>query len=170
MQENLVKVNPPLRSEDDVKALWEGIADGTVDIVATDHAPHLLEEKRLPYPQAPSGVPGVQTMLPLLLNAVNQGKLSLQKVAELCAENPAKWFGIKQKGRIEAGFDADFAVVDLDLSHQVSGEFMFTKAHWSPFEGRVLKGWPVMTFVGGEKMFEWPDRFGKILGRPVEFV
>lgn len=164
---NLVKVNPPLRSEDDVKALWEGIADGTVGMVATDHAPHLLEEKRLPYSQAPSGVPGVQTMLPLLLDAVNEGKLTLQKVSELCSFHPAQRFGMKGKGGIEKNNDADFAVIDLGLTQKVGKQW--TKPGWSPFDGRELKGWPVMTFVAGELMYEAPEKFGSRLGRELKF-
>ncbi len=169
-QGNVVKVNPPLRSEDDVKALWEGIADGTVNIIATDHAPHLMEEKQLPYPQAPSGVPGVQTMLPLLLNAVHSNQLTVQKIAELCSYNPAQRFGMRGKGSIAVGNDADFAVIDLKLHEKVCHHFLWTKADWSPFHGRTLKGWPVMTFVAGELMYEWREKFGKTFGRPVEFL
>lgn len=165
-QGNMVKVNPPLRSEEDVRALWNGIADGTIDMVATDHAPHLLDEKKLPYEQAPSGMPGVQTMLPLLLNAVNEGKLTLQKVVELCSYNPAQRFGMKGKGSIAPNFDADFTVVDLGLQEKVVGGW--TKPGWSPFEGRQLKGWPVMTFVNGELMYEWNDTFGKTPGREIQ--
>lgn len=166
---NLVKVNPPLRSEDDVSALWEGIADGTVDIIATDHAPHLLEEKMLPYSEAPSGVPGVQTMLPLLLHAVNEGKLTLQKVVELCSFHPARRFGFKGKGAIVEGADADFTVVDMGLREKVCHKYLWTKPDWSPFHNWVLSGWPVMTYVNGELMYEWRERFGRNLGREVEF-
>lgn len=172
---NLVKVNPPLRSQDDVEAMWEGIADYTADMVATDHAPHLLEEKQLPYAQAPSGVPGVQTMLPLLLNAVNQGKfgknheIALRRVVELCAQNPARRFGIQNKGEIIEGFDADLTVVDLNLKERVCHKFLWTKPDWSPFHGWHLTGWPVMTFVNGELMYEWRETFGRMPGREVEF-
>lgn len=172
---NLVKVNPPLRSKDDVDALWDGILDRTVDMIATDHAPHLLEEKQLPYSQAPSGVPGVQTMLPLLLNAVHQGKFgksvekALQKVVELCAQNPARRFGIQGKGAIAEGFDADLTIVDLKLHERVCHKFLWTKPDWSPFHGWWLTGWPVMTFVNGELMYEWRETFGRMPGREVEF-
>ncbi len=166
---NLVKVNPPLRSEDDVKALWEGIADGTVDMIATDHAPHLLSEKQLPYAQAPSGVPGVQTMLPLLLNAVHEGKLALKRVVELCSTHPAQRYGIKRKGAITEGNDADFTVVDMNLHEKICHHYLWTKPDWSPFHGWMLTGWPVMTFVYGTKMYEWRETFGQELGREVEF-
>lgn len=167
---NVVKVNPPLRSENDVNALWEGIADGTVDMIATDHAPHLMEEKHLPYSQAPSGVPGVQTMLPLLLHAVHEGKMTLQKVVELCSFCPAQRFGLKTKGSIAEGQDADLTIVDLKLHERVCHNFLWTKPDWSPFHGWWLTGWPVMTFVGGEKMYTWRDKFGKQLGHEVEFT
>lgn len=167
---NVAKVNPPLRSRDDVDALWEGIADGTVDMVATDHAPHLLEEKRLPYSQAPSGVPGVQTMLPLLLHAANEGKLTLQKIVELCSFHPAQRFGIKGKGGIVAGADADFTVVDMHLREKVCHKFLWTKPNWSPFHGWVLAGWPVMTYVNGELMYEWRERFGTRLAKEISYV
>lgn len=166
---NIVKVNPPLRSQQDVEALWQGIQDGTVDMVATDHAPHLFEEKQLSYDQVPSGVPGVQTMLPLMLQAVNDGRLSLTKVVELCSLNPAERFGLHGKGKIISGFDADFAVVDLDFESTVSEDYSWSKARWSPFEGRMLKGWPVMTFVNGQLMYEWRDKFGHTLAAPLAF-
>ncbi len=166
---NLVKVNPPLRSMQDQVALWGGIKNGLVEMVSTDHAPHLLEEKRLPYGQAPSGLPGVQTMLPLLLNAVNEEKLTLQKVVELCAYNPARKFKIAGKGEIIEGADADLTIVDMDFTEKVCHKFLWTKPDWSPFHGWVLKGWPVMTFVGGELMYEWRDKFGKMPGKEVTF-
>lgn len=164
---NVVKVNPPLRSTDDVQALWEGIADGTIDMVATDHAPHLMEEKQLPYAQAPSGVPGVQTMLPLLLHAHHEGKVSLERIVELCSFSPARRFGLKGKGSIEPGFDADLVVVDTALHEKVCHKFLWTKADWSPFHGWWLYGWPVMTFIGGQKMYEWRETFGRMPGREV---
>ncbi len=166
---NLVKVNPPLRGLIDQVALWEGIKTGLIDIVATDHAPHLMEEKMLPYDKAPSGIPGVQTMLPLLLNAVNEGKLTLEKVVELTAYNPARLFGIKGKGIIEPGADADIVVVDLDLKERICHEFLWTKPDWSPFHGWLIKGWPVMTYLNGELMYEWRNTFGNQKGREVEF-
>lgn len=166
---NLVKVNPPLRGFADQVALWSAVKSGLIDIIATDHAPHLLAEKRLSYQNAPAGVPGVQTMLPLLLNAVNEGKLTLQRLVRLTSYNPARLFGIKNKGIVKVGMDADFSVVDMGISRKVSDNLLFSKCGWSPFTGQKLKGWPVMTFIAGELMYEWPDKFGIILGREVEF-
>lgn len=166
---NVIKVNPPVRSALDQAALWEGIKTGLVDIIATDHAPHLMEEKMLPYDQAPSGIPGVQTMLPLLLTAVNQGHLSIEKVVELTSVNPAKIFRIKGKGSVEEGFDADFAIVDLKKYERLCHQYLWTKPDWSPFHGWWLTGWPVMTFVNGELMYEWRETFGKKIGKEVQF-
>lgn len=166
---NLIRVNPPVRDPADQVALWEALQDGTVDMIATDHAPHLLSEKERPYSKAPSGVPGVQTMLPLLLNAVNEGRLTLEKVVELTAFNPARRFGLARKGVLEPGADADITIVDMDLKEKVCHHYLWTKPDWSPFHGWVLKGWPVMTFVGGDLMYEWRDIFHKGLGREVSY-
>jgi dihydroorotase len=169
MYGNLIKVNPPIRGLIDQVALWEGIKKGWIDIVATDHAPHLLKEKMLDYAQAPSGIPGVQTMLPLLLNAVNEKKLTLPEVVSLTSFRPAKIFGLKGKGGIAAGADADLTVVNMNLPERVEKEYLWSKCGWSPFSDWVLKGWPVMTFVNGELMYRWRNRFGKALGKEVKF-
>lgn len=167
--QNMIRVNPPIREAADRDALWQGIADGTVDMVATDHAPHLLEEKQRTYRQAPSGVPGVQTMIPLLLHAVHEGRLTLEKVVELTAANPAAKFGLARKGVIKAGADADLMVVDMNLSEKVDKHFLWTKCHWSPFEDRRLTGWPVMTFVNGTLMYEWRETFHDGHGKEVTY-
>jgi dihydroorotase len=166
---NVIKVNPPIRDASDQAALWEGIKDGTVTMIGTDHAPHLMKEKELPYSQAPSGLPGVQTSLPLMLSAVNQGKLTLEKVVELTSYNPARRFGIKGKGIIEVGADADLVVVDLEMEEKVCHNFLWTKVNWSPFHGWRLTGWPIMTFLNGELAYEWRDTFHTIRGREVVF-
>ncbi len=166
---NLIKVNPPIRGIADQVVLWEGIKRGWIDIIATDHAPHLMEEKMLPYEKAPSGVPGVQTMLPLLLNAVNEKKISLSEVVSLTSYNPAKIYGLKGKGELTAGSDADITIVNMHLPEMVDPKFLYSKCGWSPFSGWVLKGWPVMTFVNGELMYKWRGKFGKTLGKEVKF-
>lgn len=169
MYGNLIKVNPPIRGLTDQVALWQGIKEGLIDMVATDHAPHLYEEKMRPYAEAPSGLPGVQTMMPLMLNAVNEGKLSISKVVELTSYNPARRFGIKDRGAIENGYYADLMVVDMDLARNVEREFLFSKCGWSPFADWKLKGWPVMTLVNGEIMYEWRNKFGERAGMRVEY-
>jgi len=167
---NLIKVNPPIRGLIDQVALWEGLKKGWIDIVATDHAPHLLEEKERPYTNAPSGIPGVQTMLPLLLNAVNDKKLTLENVVKLTSYDPAKMFGIKNKGELKVGADADITIVNMKKPERVMTKYLFSKCGWSPYNDWVLKGWPVMTFVNGELMYEWRDKFGKSLGKEVKFI
>ena len=166
----LVRVNPPLRTEENQHLLWEGIADGTVDLVATDHAPHQLKEKEQIYSKAPSGLPGVQLMMPLLFHMVNEGQLTLEKVVELTSFHPAQKFGIEGKGAIEAGMDADFMIVDLQKLERVCHHYLWSKANWSPFHGWHLKGWPVMTFVGGELRYEWRDKFHEGKGSELTFL
>lgn len=151
---NYVKINPPLRTNKDRQALWKGLRDGVVTAIASDHAPHAKEEKEQSYGKAPAGAPGVETMLPLLLDSVNHGELSLRDIAQLTAENPARLLGIKNKGQIIAGFDADLAVVDINKETEVGANGFFTKCGWSPFSGWKLKGRPVMTIVGGQTVFE----------------
>lgn len=165
---NLIKVNPPIRAEEDMDALWKGIVDGVVNIVATDHAPHLFEEKDQDvYAKVPSGVPGVQTMLPLLLTAVNDQHISLQKVVELSSFAPAQRLGLGKKGKIEVGMDADLVIVDLNLFEKVCHHYLWSKCGWSPFHGWILKGWPVMTFVQGNLMYSFRNSFGDVLGKEV---
>ena len=148
---NFGEMKPSLKTRDDQKALWEGIHNGKVDTIATDHAPHTKEEKnQLNYL---FGVPGCETMLPLLLNALNEKKLTLKKIIQLCCENPIKIFKIKNKGFIKEGFDADLAIIDLDLEKKVKNGELFTKCKWSPFDGWKLKGWPVTTVVNGNIAF-----------------
>ncbi|MBD3328558.1 amidohydrolase family protein [Candidatus Peregrinibacteria bacterium] len=165
-----LRMNPPVRPMTDQVKLWEGIKSGIVDIVATDHAPHTEEEKAAPYSKAPSGVPGVQTMLPLLLNEARKGIISYEKVVELVSYNPAKIYKVKNKGEITEGFDADLTVLDLSLKAKVERDYLFSKCGWSPWEGRELTGWPVMTFVGGNLMYEWRDKFGSEKGNEVQFA
>jgi dihydroorotase len=131
------RMNPPLRSEDRRAALFERIADGRVDVVATDHAPHTRQEKDASIWAAPSGVPGVETMQPLLLHAVREADLTTERVVELTARNPAEIFDLPEKGAIEEGADADLALFDLDSARQIRGDDMHTRCEWTPFEG-----WP----------------------------
>jgi dihydroorotase len=165
---NLAKMNPPLRTEKDREALLQGIRDGVVTMVATDHAPHTLDEKNRSYLEAPAGVPGLETMLPLLLDAVNHGELTLNDVARVTAQGPAQVFGLKNKGALTVGKQADLVVVDMELVQPVTNGgagARFTKCGWSVFVGRQLKGWPVMTMVCGEVVFEDGVVFGAADGR-----
>lgn len=137
----LALVNPPLRTARDREALWRGIDDDVVDFIATDHAPHTLEEKMLPYGEAPSGMPGVETLLPLLLNAYNEKKISLEKIVRLTNINIEQIFGLHRTD--------DFVLVDLELSKEVKVSELKTKCGWSPYAGMTLKGWPVYTILKG---------------------
>jgi len=144
-------MKPGLKSKDDQNALWKAISDGVVDTIGTDHAPHTIEEKET---CDPYGVPGVETMLPLLLDAVNAKRLSLADVQRLCCENPAKIFGIKNKGFIKPGYDADLVIVDINKKDNVVRDSLLSKCGWSPFEGKILKGWPVTTIVNGNIIYD----------------
>lgn len=146
------EMKPRLKTEHDQKALWQGIKDETVDIIATDHAPHLKEEKEKA--NYPFGVPGVETMLPLLFDAFNSGKIDLQTITRLCCENPAKIFGIKNKGFLKEGYDADLVIVDLNKRQAVRNEDLLTKCGWSPYEGKILKGWPATTIVNENVVYD----------------
>ncbi len=149
---SLAEMKPGLKSELDQRALWKGIRNGQVDIIATDHAPHLKEEKEKT--NYPFGVPGVETMLPLLLDAFDKKKLDLVKISKLAAENPAKIFRIKGKGFIKEGYDADLVLVDLEKRQAVRNEDIISKCNWSPFDGKILKGWPVTTIVNGNVVYD----------------
>jgi dihydroorotase len=144
-------MKPGLKSKDDQNALWKAILDGVVNTIGTDHAPHTIEEKET---CDPYGVPGVETMLPLLLDAVNAKRLSLADVQRLCCENPAKIFGIKNKGFIKPGYDADLVIVDINKKDNVVRDSLLSKCGWSPFEGKILKGWPVTTIVNGNIIYD----------------
>lgn len=147
------RMNPPLRTESRREAVFERVADGTVDIVATDHAPHTREEKETGLWDAPSGVPGVETMLPLLLESARQGALTYERVVELVAHNPASIFGLDSKGRIEPGYDADLVVVDPDDATEIRGENTHSKCGWTPFAGKQGV-FPQLTMVRGEIVAE----------------
>src|SRR3989338_9051682 len=151
------EMKPGLRTENDQKALWNGIENGDIDIIATDHAPHTKEEKE--QANYPFGVPGLETMLPLLLDAFNNKRITLQKIMQLCCENPAKIFGIKNKGMLKEGYDADLVVVDLEKRQAVRSEDLLTKCKWSPFDGKILKGWPVATIVNGNIVYDGGEVF-----------
>ncbi|OGF52698.1 MAG: hypothetical protein A2Z21_03785 [Candidatus Fraserbacteria bacterium RBG_16_55_9] len=149
-----LKVNPPLATEEDREHLWWALREGYVDILASDHAPHTIEEKSRPFEKAPYGLPGVETGLPLMLDATQKKRLTLRRLIEVFSTRPAERFSLTQKGRIEVGCDADFVIVDLERRDRVSQEMIASKCGWSPFEGFELVGWPVMTLVRGKRAFE----------------
>ncbi len=147
---NFAKMNPSLKGKEDVNALWKGIRQGVIDLIATDHAPHTKEEKEKSYWEAPSGIPGIETMLPLLLDSVNKEKIELRKVVELCCSNPAKLYGFESKGEIKTGNDADLTLIDLQKKQTIKNGRLKTKCNWSPFATWELQGSPVQTIVAGK--------------------
>ncbi|MBW4563246.1 MAG: dihydroorotase [Mojavia pulchra JT2-VF2] len=165
----LAQMNPPLRSPYDNEALWQALRDGVIDFIATDHAPHTLAEKAQEYPNTPSGMPGVETSLPLMLTAAMQGKCTIAQVAHWMSKAVAVAYGIPNKGAIAPGYDADLVLVDLNTYHPVRREELLTKCGWSPFEGWNLTGWPVTTIVGGEIVYEKGQLNTSVRGQALTF-
>ncbi|MCC6494255.1 MAG: dihydroorotase [Pirellulales bacterium] len=149
----LAQMNPSLKTADDNRALWRALADGCIQVVATDHAPHTLQEKARPYPHSPSGMPNVENSLALMLNEVNRGRCTLQQVVRWMCDAPARTWDIVGKGRIAPGYDADLVLVDMNLARTVRNEEQFAKCRWSAWHGAELTGWPVRTWVRGQEAF-----------------
>ena len=162
------QMNPPLRDRYHQERLWWGLSQGVVDVLGSDHAPHTLEEKAKPYPATPSGMPGVQTLVPVMLDHVSAGRLSLARFVDLTSAGPQRLFGIAGKGRIAVGYDADFTIVDLKAERVVEDAWIGSKCGWTPFTGRKLRGWPVGTLVRGQ-LAMWQGELGAAGGRPVRF-
>ena len=165
----LAQMNPPVREARHRDALWDGLRQGVVDVIGSDHAPHTLEEKAKPYPDSPSGMTGVQTLVPLLLNAVNEGRLTLERFVDLTSAGPLRLFGMAGKGRIAKGYDADFTVVDLKRRETIRNEWVASRVGWTPFDGMAVTGWPVGTFVRGVKVMWEGELTAPSTGRPVRF-
>ena len=163
------QMNPPLRSPQDNEILWQALRDGVIDFIATDHAPHTLEEKAKEYPNSPSGMPGVETSLAVMLTQAKQGKCTVAQVSHWMSTAVAQGYGIPQKGRIEVGYDADLVLVDLENYHPVLREELQTKCGWSPFEGWSLTGWAQVTIVGGEIVFNHGKLNLDIRGKALTF-
>lgn len=166
----LVQMNPPIRDVRDNAALWSGLHDGVVDFIATDHAPHTLEEKRMPYPKSPSGMPGVETSLPLMLTEMRAGKCTLAEIQKWMCRGPAEAYGIGNKGRLVPGYDADLTLVDIETYRPVRNEELYTRVHWSPYAGRELTGWPVYTIVGGRVVFDRDHIRDGVSGKALHFA
>ncbi len=157
------QMNPPIRGKRHQKALWKALNSGLVDVIGSDHAPHTLEEKAKDYPNTPAGIPGVQTMLPLMLNHVYEGRLTLKRLVELFSLKPAKLFELEGLGEIKVGRRADLTIVDLSKKQEIASDWLVGKVKWSPFIGTKVTGWPIMTIVCGEISC----RNGEILGKPM---
>jgi dihydroorotase len=165
----LVQMNPSLKTKADNAALWQALLDGKIQVVATDHAPHTLEEKAQPYPKSPSGLPAVENSLALMLNQVHLGRCTLEQVVQWMCEAPARVWDIQRKGRIEVGYDADLVLVDLALSQTIDNERQETKSRWSPWHGTTLTGWPVRTWVLGQEVFRNGQINDAIRGREARY-
>lgn len=165
----LAQMNPPIRDAEHREALWEGVRQGVFDVLGSDHAPHTREEKEGTYPRIPSGMPGVQTLLPLMLDHVNAGRLTLQRLVDMTSAGPQRIFAIAGKGRIARGYDADFTVVDMDRVETIESKWLASKCGWSPFEGMKVKGWPVMTIIRGETVMQDGELLKQPCGQAIRF-
>lgn len=165
----LAQMNPPIRDEKHREGLWRAVADGVVDVIGSDHAPHTLEEKGKPYPASPSGMPGVQTLVPVMLNHVNEGRLTLERFVDLTSASPARVYNIARKGRIALGYDGDFTLVDLKAKKTIENGMMASKCGWTPFDGMKVTGWPVATVIRGNIVMRDDEVQGTQIGRTVRF-
>jgi dihydroorotase len=165
----LIQMNPPVRAVRHRDGIWHGIAQGIVDVLGSDHAPHTLAEKAKPYPASPSGMTGVQTLVPIMLDHVNAGRLTLQRFVDLSSHGPQRIFGMARKGRIAAGYDADFTIVDLKRRETITNAQAGSKTGWTPYDGKEVTGWPVGTVVRGQRVMWEGEIVTPGQGRAVEF-
>ena len=163
------QMNPPIRDKTHYDRLWYAVKNNLNDTIGSDHAPHLKVNKDKSYPNSPSGMPGVQTLMPVMLNHVNERKLSLNQLINLVCENPIKIFGIKNKGFIREGFDADFTIVDMNKKIVIKNENIESKCGWSPFDGFEFKGTPIATIIDGKIKMKNGKIIGEAEGKPLEF-
>lgn len=162
--------NPPIREKRHLEALWKAVQTGIVDVMGSDHAPHTREEKSQKYPGTPSGMPGVQTTVPLMLNHVHEGRLSLERFVELMTLGPCRVFNVLNKGRIAPGFDADFTIVDLKAERTIENKWIAGRSGWTPFDGMKVRGWPKMTIVRGHLVMQDDQLLESPRGESVSFA
>jgi dihydroorotase len=165
-----LQMNPPVREARHRDGIWRGINQGIVDVLGSDHAPHTLEEKAKPYPESPSGMTGVQTLVPVMLDHVNAGRLSLQRFVDLSSAGPARIFQIARKGRIAVGYDGDFTVVDMKRRETITDAWIASRTGWTPYNGKQVTGWPVGTFVRGHQVMWQGEIVTPAQGETVRFV
>ena len=164
-----MQMNPPVRDARHRERLWFGVTQGIADILGSDHAPHTLEEKARPYPQSPSGMTGVQTLVPVMLDHVNKGRLSVMRFVDMTSAGPVRLFGIAGKGRIAAGYDADFTVVDLKRREKIESRWIASRCGWTPYDGKEVQGWPVGTIIRGRRVMWEGELATPGQGQPVRF-
>jgi len=163
------QMNPPIRTKDHHDKLWEAVKNSLVSTIGSDHAPHTKEEKNRKYPLSPSGMPGVQTLLPVMLDHVNKRKLKLEQLIKLVCENPCNLFGIKNKGYIKENYDADLTIVDMNKEVVIKDSWIESKCGWTPFNNYKVKGFPVATIVNGEIVMENNKIISTAKGKPLTF-
>ncbi|MDQ0324784.1 dihydroorotase [Rhodopseudomonas julia] len=165
----LLQMNPPVRGAEHRAGLWKGVENGTADILGSDHAPHTLEEKAAVYPASPSGMPGVQTLLPVMLDHVAKGRLSLLRLMDMTSAGPARLFGIRGKGRVAVGYDADLTLVDLKRETTITNASMGSRSKWTPYDGKPITGAPVGTIIRGKRVMWEGEITTASIGEPVRF-
>ena len=165
----LAQMNPPIREAHHREALWRAVAAGVVDVIGSDHAPHTKDEKARPYPESPSGMTGVQTLLPLMLDHLHAGRLSLARLVDLTSAGPARVFGLPDKGRIAEGADADLVLVDLARRETLTNARIASRCGWTPFDGKEVTGWPVATVLRGRVVMREGEVIGEPTGQPLRF-
>lgn len=163
------QMNPPIRERRHQEGLWAGLAEGVVDVLGSDHAPHTRDEKTRPYPASPSGMPGVQTLVPIMLTHVAEGRLSLERFVDLTSHGPQRVFGLADKGRLAVGYDADITIVDLKARRTITHDWMATRVGWTPFDGFEAKGWPVATIIRGTVVMRDDEITTPSRGEPIRF-
>ena len=167
---SLAQMNPPVRERRHQDASWQAVREGVVDVLGSDHAPHTREEKSKPFPQSPSGMTGVQTLLPMMLDHAHAGRLSLQRLIDLTSAGPARVFGIEGKGRIAVGYDADLTLVDLAARRTIRNDWIASRSGWTPYDGMRVTGWPVHTVVRGEVVVRDEQLIGLPQGKMICFL
>lgn len=165
----LLQMNPPVRAARHRTGIWRGVEQGIVDVLGSDHAPHTLAEKARTYPASPSGMTGVQTLVPVMLDHVNAGRLTIERFVDLTSHGPQRIFGMARKGRIAAGYDADFTIVDLKRRETITNAGQGSRAGWTPHDGRSVTGWPVGTIIRGRRVMWEGEIVTPSQGRAVEF-
>ncbi len=164
-----LQMNPPIRALHHRDGIWQGLWQGVADVLGSDHAPHTLEEKAKPYPASPSGMTGVQTLVPVMLDHVNAGRLSLSRFVDLTSAGPLRIFGIAGKGRIAVGYDADLTIVDLKRRETIRDKWIASRSGWTPYDGVAVTGWPVGTVIRGRRVMWEGALVTPAGGEPVRF-
>jgi dihydroorotase len=165
-----VQMNPPVRDALHREGIWAGVANGVADILGSDHAPHTRDEKNHAYPGSHSGMTGVQTLVPTMLDHVNKGRLSLERFVDMTSHGPNRLFGIANKGRIAVGYDADLTIVDMKRTETITNDWVKSRVGWTPYHGVSVTGWPVGTIVRGHKVMWENELVTPAQGQPMRFL